>query len=151
MDISCGVLIINERRELFMAHVTGTSHWDIPKGLKDEGELPLDAALRETEEEIGLMLRGKNLSDIGEMAYLPRKRLHLFTLAMAVSELDPLACRCTSMFRDRKTGKDLPEADRFAWIPLHEVRRHCAVRMGKLLVDEGVLAQAMNMVFLAGD
>ena len=151
MDISCGVLILNERRELFMAHVTGTPHWDIPKGLKDDGELPLDAALRETEEEIGLMLRGKNLSDMGEMAYLPRKRLHLFTLAMAASELDPHACRCTSMFQDRKTGKDLPEADRFAWIPLHEVRRHCAARMGKLLVDEGVLAQAMNMVFLAGN
>jgi putative (di)nucleoside polyphosphate hydrolase len=151
MDISCGVLILNERRELFMAHVTGTSRWYIPKGLQDEGELPRDAALRKTEEETGLVLRGKSLSDMGEMAYLPRKRLHLFTLAMVASELNPHACRCTSMFRDRKTGKDLPEADRFAWIPLHEVRRHCAARMGKLLVDEGVLAQAIDMVLLGGN
>jgi 8-oxo-dGTP pyrophosphatase MutT (NUDIX family) len=56
-QISCGILVMNERRELLMGHVTGLRHWDIPKGIKDEGESPLVAALRETEEETGLRLQ----------------------------------------------------------------------------------------------
>jgi 8-oxo-dGTP pyrophosphatase MutT (NUDIX family) len=146
MDISCGMLILNERRELFMAHVTGSSHWDIPKGIKDDGELPLDAALRETQEETGLVLRSRKLCDLGEMAYLPSKRLHLFALRITACELDPSTCRCTSMFQHWKTGEDLPEADAFAWIPLADVRRRCAQRMGKLLVDEGILTRALTLV-----
>jgi len=147
MDISCGILVLNERRELFMAHVTGTSHWDIPKGLKDDGELPMDAALRETREETSLDLAGENLIDLGEMAYLAQKRLHLFATSMASSDIDPDACHCTSMFEHWKTGKELPEADGFAWVPWQKVREHCAARMGKLLVDEGVLRRAIALVF----
>ena len=45
-SVSCGVLIFDERRRLLMAHATGGAHWDIPKGLADPGEAPIEAALR---------------------------------------------------------------------------------------------------------
>jgi len=84
---------------------------------------------------------------LGEMAYLAQKRLHLFATSMASSDIDPNACHCTSMFVHWKTGKELPEADGFAWVPLQKVREHCAARMGKLLVHEGVLRRAIGLVF----
>ena len=31
--VSCGVVILNARRELFVCHTTGTSRWDLPKGV----------------------------------------------------------------------------------------------------------------------
>ena len=52
--ISCGTLVINARGEILLCHVTGTNHWDIPKGLLDPGESTLVAAQRELVEETGL-------------------------------------------------------------------------------------------------
>jgi len=49
------------------------------------------------------------------------------------------------MFQHWRTGNELPEGDGFAWIPLPDVRRRCAQRMGKLLVDEGVLERALAL------
>ncbi|HRH74718.1 MAG TPA: NUDIX domain-containing protein, partial [Zoogloea sp.] len=37
-QLSCGLLVINERAELLVGHSTGNEHWDLPKGLIDPGE-----------------------------------------------------------------------------------------------------------------
>jgi putative (di)nucleoside polyphosphate hydrolase len=114
---SCGILVMNERRKLFMAHVTGTRHWHMPKGLKEDWETPLAAALRETEEETGVQLHSAALQDLGEMPYMSKKRLHLFAVVVPASTLDLSACLCVSTFKHWRTGEDLPEADAFAWVP----------------------------------
>ncbi|HLL12003.1 MAG TPA: NUDIX domain-containing protein, partial [Rubrivivax sp.] len=45
--LSCGILVFNPKIELLLGHATGSARWDIPKGIAEEGESPLAAALRE--------------------------------------------------------------------------------------------------------
>ena len=135
MRLSCGVVLVDEHDELFLAHMTGLSFWDLPKGLADPGEAPRAAAVREAREEAGLRLRPEALVDLGDFDYLPHKRLHLFTAKVARDRLDPAGCRCTSFFWDRRTARRQPEVDGFAWVAFDRVRQHCARRMGEVLCD----------------
>lgn len=137
MLLSCGVLLLNERDEILLAHATQTTHWDIPKGAADPGEAPRVAAVRETREETGLALRADLLQDLGEMPYRPGKRLHLFAAKVERASIDCARCRCTSYFADRHSGRPVPEMDAFAWMPFAEVPRRCARTMG-LLLTQGI-------------
>src|SRR5438067_9191807 len=93
---SCGVVLLNDAGEVFLAHATGTTHWDIPKGGPEDGETPLDTALRETKEEIGIDLEGQQLLDLGEYPYRPEKSLHLFAARVSPETVDPQKCNCTT-------------------------------------------------------
>ena len=104
--LSCGVVILNDAAELLLCHVTGHEHWDLPKGGKALGELPLDAALRETQEETSLQLDSAALLDLGRLPYRPRKDLHLF--AARLPRFDPARLWCESEFADSPSGKRLP-------------------------------------------
>ncbi|MBL0422907.1 NUDIX domain-containing protein [Ramlibacter sp. AW1] len=130
--ISCGVLIVNERDELLLAHVTGQRQWDIPKGLPDASETPRQAAVREVLEETGITLRADELEDLGVFAYLPRKALHLFRAARGSAMLELSTCRCSSQFRTR-WGKTLPEVDAFRWARREEIGELCIPRLAQVL------------------
>ena len=78
--LSCGVIVRREPGELLLCHATGRNYWDIPKGVRDEGETTVAAALRELREEAGIELDESQLRDAGVHKYLPRKDLHLFVL-----------------------------------------------------------------------
>lgn len=57
MAVSAGAVVLHEQRILFIRQAKGHSlagQWSIPWGLVDEGEMPEDAALRETVEESGI-------------------------------------------------------------------------------------------------
>lgn len=131
--LSCGVLIVNPGRELLLCHVTGQSHWDLPKGGMAEGETPLAAALRETEEETGLALAADALIELGRFDYRPRKALHLF--AALLPRIDPRALRCESEFSERGSGRRLPEMDDYAWVGFAEVAHHTRPRLAELLAS----------------
>jgi 8-oxo-dGTP pyrophosphatase MutT (NUDIX family) len=119
-EVSCGVILLSPAG-MFLARATGTGRWDIPKGRKEDGETALEAALRETQEETGLILdmHLDQLEDLGEHPYLPRKNLHTFLLRLS----EPLLldeCRCSSFFQFR--GRTIPETDAYAWVPLSQVQ-----------------------------
>jgi 8-oxo-dGTP pyrophosphatase MutT (NUDIX family) len=118
--LSCGVVLLDGARRLFACHATGTARWDLPKGLMDPGEQPREAAVREAWEEAGLRMDPAMLADLGEFAYLPRKRLHLFGARVAADAFDLAACRCRSFYPHHRTGHATPEADAYAWKPLAE-------------------------------
>ena len=63
--LSCGLLVINERGELLVGHSTGSPRWDLPKGLLDAGETPIECARREGQEEFGLAFAPTRLVDLG--------------------------------------------------------------------------------------
>src|SRR4051812_18401823 len=112
---SCGTLVLNKRGELLLCHVTGTGHWDIPKGLQDPGETTLEAARRELREEAGLEFDEDLFEEIGSFDYRPDKRLHLYKVR-APDEFDSLGhLKCTSYFPHHVTGKSTPEVDGFCW------------------------------------
>ena len=58
MEISAGLLIVQQNR-ILLAHPTNApwyGTYTIPKGKIEEHENPLDAALRETQEEVGVKI-----------------------------------------------------------------------------------------------
>ena len=78
LPVSCGTLIVNGAGQLLLCHVTGTAKWDIPKGMQDPGETPLESAVRELREEAGLAFEPELFTDLGCFNYRPDKKLHLF-------------------------------------------------------------------------
>lgn len=133
-QISCGTLVLNSARQLLLCHVTGTASWDIPKGLLDAGETPLQAARRELSEEAGLEFDASRFEDLGEFSYRPDKRLHLFKVETGddLPSLDHL--RCTSFFPHERTGEPTPEADGFRWAARDELSTLCWPRMAARLL-----------------
>jgi 8-oxo-dGTP pyrophosphatase MutT (NUDIX family) len=125
-----GILLLAESAELLLCHSTGNRHWDIPKGLADEGESSVAAALREAREECGIVLEPGALHPLGRFAYRPEKDLVLH--AAVIERIDAARCVCTSTFVDR-FGRVRPEMDDFRWTPFDEVAERCAKSMAAVL------------------
>ena len=144
---SCGVVMVDGDGHIFVCHTTGTSRWDLPKGMADPGEPSRDAAVREAWEEAGLRLPADALLDLGEFAYLPAKRLHLFALRVAAGGVDIGHCACRSFFPHHHTGLPTPEADAWAWKPLDDLASWCGKNMTKVLqsLDPAQLAALPEM------
>jgi 8-oxo-dGTP pyrophosphatase MutT (NUDIX family) len=112
---SAGVIVTDGQR-LLLGHATHSPRWDIPKGIAEPGEDFVTAAVRELQEETGLVVSPDALRDLGVHAYRPDKDLALFVwMPAAMPAADRLVCR--SMFALR-SGAMVPEFDRFgvfAW------------------------------------
>ncbi len=53
--LSCGAVIVRETESGWLTLVLRAYHnWDFPKGICEEGESPMDAAIREVGEETGI-------------------------------------------------------------------------------------------------
>ena len=144
--LSCGVILINEHDQLLLVHATGSRWWDLPKGLAEAGEAPLEAARRELLEETGIELDAAGWADLGRHRYRPGKDLHLFARRVHTRDVRVEACVCTSRFRHPRTGRMLPEADAFCWYEPAEVAGRCAASMTALLQGNGLLARALAAV-----
>ncbi|HKX43460.1 MAG TPA: NUDIX domain-containing protein [Burkholderiaceae bacterium] len=131
--LSCGIVIVNAQRELLLCHVTGHGHWDLPKGGIASDERPIDAALRETREETGLLFAPADLTELGRYAYSERKELHLFAVRM--ERFDVARLSCDSHFDERWTGKRLPEMDAYGWFGFERAGALCAPKLARLLRD----------------
>jgi predicted NUDIX family NTP pyrophosphohydrolase len=127
---SCGVLVLDATPQILLCHVTGTAHWDIPKGLRDDGEGESQAAARELDEECGILVPPGMLDDLGRFTYRRGKDLHLF--AVLVARIDTRLCFCASTFEDR-VGRVRPEMDGFRWAAIDAVTTACAPSMAEVL------------------
>lgn len=132
--VSCGIVLLNVRRELFVCHATGTSRWDLPKGLQESGESALQTAVREAWEETSLVLEPETLDDLGLYDYLPAKRLHLFALRVAADAFQVHDCRCHSSFPHHATGLPTLEVDAYAWKSLDRLDEWCGKNMSRVLL-----------------
>jgi predicted NUDIX family NTP pyrophosphohydrolase len=140
-QLSCGIVILNEARELLLCHVTGQGHWDLPKGCLEANERPIDAALRETREETGLSLDASTLLDLGPRRYLAGKDLHLFAICMA--RFDASQLKCESYFSERPSGRQLPEMDGFGWFGFERAASLCTPKMAATLGGASGLARLL--------
>ena len=91
--------------------------------------------MREAWEEAGLLLPADRLVDLGEFAYLPAKRLHLFALRVADDAVDVSRCSCRSFFPHHRTGLATPEADAWAWKPRADLAAWCGKNMTRVLAS----------------
>jgi putative (di)nucleoside polyphosphate hydrolase len=132
--VSCGVVVLNTRRELYVCHATGTARWDLPKGVQEPGESALQTATREAWEETSLVLDPQTLHDLGLHDYLPAKKLHLFALRVATDAFDLGDCRCHTGFAHRVTGLTTLEVDAYAWKPLDRLGEWCGKNMTRVLL-----------------
>jgi len=131
--VSCGIVMLNARRELFVCHATGTPRWDLPKGVQDPGESALQTAVREAWEETSLALDPEGLVDLGVFDYPPAKRLYLFALRVAIDAFRIDDCRCHTSFPHRITGMPTLEVDGYAWKPLDRLGDWCGKNMTRVL------------------
>ena len=105
--------------------------WLPPGGELQAGETPLEAAVRELEEETGLRVAPGALVPLGTHAYMPKKALALFLWRVpALPEPKGLHCRSTFTARD---GAVLPEFDRFALFPWPAVPEKVGRNLARLL------------------
>jgi predicted NUDIX family NTP pyrophosphohydrolase len=123
MKQAAGLMIYRRQRdslEVLLVHPSGNYNrhapWSIPKGLLDDGETPLDAAIREAREEAGVDIAAppanepdNALKDLGHIDYIKsRKRVYAFAV-----ESPP----------DAKPHPAQWEVDRTEFLPLGEARR----------------------------
>lgn len=139
--VSCGVVLLDPDGRVLLAHATDTSHWDIPKGQGEEGEAPHAAALRELEEETGIVVAAGRLKDLGLFVYRRDKDLHLFAARARADELDLTRCTCTSMFPRRYDGTMIPEMDAFRWCAPDEVEHYASRSLTRLFQTTLSLAE----------
>jgi predicted NUDIX family NTP pyrophosphohydrolase len=132
MKRSAGVLIWRRADgglEVLLVHPGGPfwrnrdqGAWQLPKGGIDDGELPAAAALREVEEELGLVLEG-TLQPLGEIRQTGGKRVVAFALE---HDFDPEHIRSIEFELEwpPRSGKRalFPEVDAARWMSLAEAR-----------------------------
>ena len=121
--------------------------WSIPKGEYEPGETPVEAALREFEEETGFWVRGP-LIELGSVTQASGK---IVTAWAFEGDCDPAALRSNFIFIEwpPRSGRqiEIPEVDRGEWFSLAEARER--VRQGQdLFVDR--LPEALSSVTSAG-
>jgi len=96
--------------------------WGIPKGKLEEGEAPIDAAFRETREELGSDPDGKVTFDLGTVVQGKRKRVYCWAFE-GEAEL-PVKSNAVEVEWPPGSGKviEAPEIEEGRWFTPEEAR-----------------------------
>lgn len=130
---SAGILLYRRHKgqlEVFLGHPGGPfwakkdlGSWSVPKGEYLEGEEPLQAAIREFEEETGYRPAGEfiPLTTIRQKGH---KTVHCWAVEGELAA-DSIVSNHFEMEWPPRSGKQqsFPELDRAAWFPLEEARK----------------------------
>jgi len=120
--ISAGLLMYtrkNNELKFFLVHPGGpffknkdNGYWSIPKGLSEEGEDLLAAAMREFEEETGIKPEGKFIS-LGTIKQKSGKTVHAWAFECENDNPIEITCNTFEIEWPPKSGKiqKFPEAD----------------------------------------
>ena len=133
--LSCGVLVIDSNDRLLMLHVTGQSFWDIPKGTQEEYEQPIATAVREMEEESGIVANEEDLIEIGWCEYNRYKDLWLFILPVESIDLEKLNCKSTFTDHD-DFCIEKPEIDDYKMVSFEDAEQFMCGSLQRLYNNE---------------
>jgi predicted NUDIX family NTP pyrophosphohydrolase len=143
---SAGILLFRrapEEVEVLLVHPGGPfwarkdlGAWSIPKGLVEEGEEPLQCALRELEEELGspFAFAPEELIELGSVRQKAGKVVHCWA---AEGDFDPATLHSNTFSMEWPPGsgaqREFPEVDRAEWFGLEEARRKIIPAQGDFL------------------
>jgi predicted NUDIX family NTP pyrophosphohydrolase len=143
---SAGILLFRRNREaveVLLVHPGGPfwakkdlGAWSVPKGLVEEGEEPLQCALRELEEELGspFSFPADELIELGSVRQKAGKLVHCWA---AEGDFDPATLRSNtfSMEWPPRSGseREFPEVDRAEWFGLDAAREKIIPAQGDFL------------------
>lgn len=124
---AAGVFLIRKDKKLLICHPTNhkPDFWSIPKGKVDDGETPLDAAIRETFEETNIDIsKHKVIIGLEPINYGHKKKmLHPFILHETANDnLDwnTWDIKCNSNVPEERGG--FPEMDDYKWVTIDEAK-----------------------------
>ena len=125
-------IVITDGEIFLVGHVTNGKHWSIPKGIIDNGETPIQAAIRETEEETGIIIAPEHLTYLGTHPYRDKKDMALFIYKTDKSLLPPTSMmKCDSVVMISDT-EGFPEIDQFAYISFSMMEQYINKKMYEL-------------------
>ena len=155
MKTSAGLLVfrIREKKlEVFIAHMGGPlwankdkPGWSITKGELDPGEKPLEAALREFDEETGMKPPKSELISLGEFRQSSKKNIIIWASEGDLNSEKLKSVDCTIQWPP-KSGKEItfPEVDRAGWFTIAKASERVILgqvqvleALQKRLVEEG--------------
>lgn len=121
--VTAAIVMINKKGDILAGHATGKpmdTGWDFPKGLVEEGEQDIIAAIRELREETGIHLLDYDRARIKDLGVFPHNRekdIHIFLYQTTwFPKLEEL--KCTSYFE--LDGRQIPEVNAFKIISKEE-------------------------------
>jgi predicted NUDIX family NTP pyrophosphohydrolase len=139
----------NRHLEAFLVHPGGPfwakkdlGAWSIPKGQYGEGEIPLEAAKREFQEETGFSAQGTFL-ELGTVQQSGSKVVSAWAFAGDCDPGELISNRCQLEWPPR-SGRmmEIPEVDRGGWFSLAEARQRILKNQAPFL-DR--LSQILNL------
>jgi predicted NUDIX family NTP pyrophosphohydrolase len=128
-DRSAGILLYRwgaKSLEVFIGHMGGPfwarkqeGSWSIPKGLVESGEVPLDAALREFQEEIGVAAPELDYRLLGDFRYSSGKVVTVFVAEGDLHVAEVVSEPMTIEY-PRGSGRTytFPEIDEVRWVSI---------------------------------
>ena len=122
---SAGILVKFGDRYV-LGHASGQKHFDIFKGRMDEGEEWIDTALRECQEESGLIFVKEDLTLLGHNTYTKNKDLVVYIARIENFILESLGC--TTFLES-----GLPEMDFFEVMDFEEMISKVGKSMSRVL------------------
>lgn len=142
---SAGILLYRTSKkilEVFLVHPGGpfwknkdAGAWSIPKGEFDDNEKPLDAAIREMQEETGISLKG----DFIELTPIKQKSGKLVFAFAKNFDLDPSQIKSNEFEMEwpPKSGKKkmFPEIDRADWFDIKTAKEKINQAQAELIAE----------------
>lgn len=126
MEITCGIFLINiEEDKILICRPTGLEDkWSIPKGIKEDGESELSAAIRELYEETNIDFNDLSILKMSqydkERYKNKRKKLMPFVVYFS-GDLSQFDLKCNSFFKSGK--EELPEISGYKWVSIPEAKK----------------------------
>jgi len=117
---TCAIVLINSQGDILGCHGYGKPKnygYDFPKGCADVGESDVEAALRELNEETGIIAFNEELIDCGIYSHNKEKDIHIFIIKTECFP-DVNKLKCSTYFE--LNGEQFPEIDDYRIISKEE-------------------------------